>query len=215
MSDNENSVDCVDLEAPEMAMKAENVLSGLPPMRAVKSKVARKKKPAMKQMTLKKGLVNMKEKNFQGYDLDQCVEVPEYNKFVYIPKRYGGHSRKLFPYGIPPCHGMWYCKHCHLMPCITVEYHLEVEKAIPDDLLQTGEEELVPILRRAYRKAVMKQCGKKFMTKLMPHDNQLPQCAMEKSVLIAKRENGGYDSLLDDVGARPSATMATATKADM
>ena len=157
-----------------------------------------KKKPTMKQMTFKNGLRNLVPKNFQGYELDKCTVGPD-NKPVYVPAKYGSHSKKMNWGGKDSDSGDVFCPHCNLKPCITVEYKYVIEDAIPDDLLKTDEEQLLPILRRAYRKAVTKQCGKKFMLMLMPHDDELPLCAMGRSLYIAKRENGGYDSLLDEV----------------
>ena len=137
-------------------------------------------------------------KNFQGYDLKKCVLVPEYSKWVYVPPEYGAHSRaQWFPNPIP-APGMCHCEFCHLQPCVTVEYFKEVDKAFPEDAMETEETELVLMLCRAYRKAVLDQCGKTFMEILMPNDNQLPQCAVEYCVRTARRLRGNMLAYDDD-----------------
>ena len=128
--------------------------------------------------------------NFQGYDLKKCVSVPEYCKWVYVPPEYGAHTRaQWFPKPIP-AQCMCHCEFCHLQPCITVEYIKEIDKAFPKNTMETEETELVLMLCRAYRKAVLDQCGKTFMEILMPNDNQLPQCAVEYCVRTARRLRG-------------------------
>ena len=134
------------------------------------------------------GLRNMVKKNFQGYDLDKCIESHPGKKMIFVPERYGSNARRRYNYG--SCPPNRHCAHCNLGPCVTIEFDLEVEDAIitPEVLSKkTDHAELLLIIHRSYRKSLMAQCGKQFMTMLMPHDNKLPKCAMDKSLFIAAR----------------------------
>ena len=190
----ENSVDSADLPAPDGLFMSDRALHFLS-----QTKEEKKRKRAHLNRPDKDVKVT---KNFQGYDLEKCVPVAEYRKWIYVPPQYGALSRAKYSPCVPnPPHGMWHCNQCHLLPCISMEYLDEVKKALPEDPMETEEPELVLMLCRAYRKAVLDHCGKTFMENIMPNDNQLPQCAVEFCVRTARRKRGNmlaYDDDSDD-----------------
>lgn len=155
------------------------------------------KKNTLKQMPIKKALRNMKEKNFQGYDIASCTLVED-GRMVYYPARYGAKSRKKYKNRATPLLHKVCCSHCHLCPCSMIEFNDDLERVVDAaDTLNLLESDVLEKVRNQYRILINKNIGKKYLLKFMPSTDQLPQCALAGTTVMAKREYGGYDSLLD------------------
>lgn len=154
-----------------------------------------KKKPKKKQMTLKAGLKNMKEKNFQGYDIERCTFVPSLGKHVFIPKSYGGKTRKMYKSKEPEG-----CPRCNLAPCSSIEFQGELAGLCRSvDNWSLPEDGVLDKLRTRYRVLFAKHFGKTFMIKSMPQNDRIPKCALEATQKLVDVEIGdGYDSLVED-----------------
>lgn len=159
------------------------------------------KKNKLKQMPIKKAIKNMKEKNFQGYDIALCTPADDGSgKMVYYPKRYGGKSRKKFRNRATPLSHKVCCSHCHLRPCSMIEFLDDLEAVVDSaDTINMEESTLLEKVRNQYRIQINKNIGKKYLLKFMPNTNQIPPCALSGTKVLAKREYGGYDSLLDSM----------------
>lgn len=158
-----------------------------------------KKKPAKKQMKVKKGFKNMVEKNFQGYPVERCTIIPSLNNaLVYIPKNYGAKTRKRYKnHNLGSRRDLSICTHCFLEPCSVIEYREALESTMNDNCNWAGltDEKMLQELRTRYRHESVKTYNKTWVLKNMPSNNDIPRCA-----LIGTREmveDSGYDTLLD------------------
>ena len=161
-----------------------------------------KKKPAKKQLSLKKAVSNMKEKNFQGYDIERCTQVGV-NRFVYIPKQYGKNSRKEFRNRQLPASYQICCKHCNLVPCSMLEYKADLPQVFAEKLYLLQEQdqsECLEAVRTRYRALLMQVFGKKFVHKFMPSNDTIPKCALDGTVKLVQEQinTADYESSLDN-----------------
>ena len=170
----------------------------------VYKKTVKPKKKSKKQMTLKTGLRNMKEKNFQGYDIERCTVIPSLDICVYIPKSYGAKTRKKYKNKHQPASVGACCGHCFLMPCSMIEFHDELytvcsKESMIGECLRGDDDLLLDKVRIRYRELMVKALGKGYANKTMPSNTSIPQCALEGTAKIVDIETGnGYDSLLED-----------------
>jgi hypothetical protein len=109
-----------------------------PALRALINSNKKKKMP--KQMTLKQATKNMKEKNFQGYDIERCTLIPSLNNaYVYIPKNYGGKTRKKYKNQFTPPSANACCRHCFLVPCSMIEFKEDLTSTAAEYWLSADE----------------------------------------------------------------------------
>ena len=151
----------------------------------------------------------MKQKNFQGYDMERC-KIVDGGLCIYLPNSYGGKSRKKYrncqP---PPTHNLCCCQ-CFLLPCSMMEYHDdllidlkeklkagEVATRDADELVDISKEELIEKVKFKYRVLINKHVGKKFQLSFMSTNEKIPVCAREGIVKMVEEELGEEDSLED------------------
>lgn len=163
-------------------------------LRAVTNDARRKKKP--KQMTLKRAVKNMRETNFQGFDIERCTLIPSLNNaYVYIPKNYGGKTRKKYKNKYAPPAATSCCRHCLLAPCSMIEFKEDLTSTAAEHWLLPDTKSLDKV-RTRYRHEFMKRFGKAYTLKTMKTNDDIPQCALTGTREVAA--DTGYDSLLDD-----------------
>jgi hypothetical protein len=169
------------------------------PSRGGKRKPTKKKntsKAKAKQPTLQQVIKKMNQ-NFQGFSFAKCQQVPGHGDLiVYMPSGYGNKTKKRNN-GILSGSDRDFCKHCFLQPCSMREYKDSFTAVLNENnnWLYLPDDELLEKLRTRYRVEAMKTYNKTYVTKFMPTNNDIPQCA-----LIGTRElieDSGYDSLLD------------------
>ena len=171
--------------------------------------IAKKKKPRMKQMKMEKGMKNMKQKNFQGYDIERC-KIVDGGLCIYLPKSYGGKSRKKYRNCQPPPTQNICCRKCFLLPCSMLEYHddllidlkeqLKASEGTTSDaneLIDIPKEKFIEKLKFRYRVLINKHVGKKFQLSFMSKNEKIPVCAREGIVKMVEDELGEEDSLED------------------
>lgn len=168
-----------------------------------KEKISKKKKDGKKQMTIKMGLKNMVEKNFQGVPVDRCTVIPELDVVVFIPKHYGALTRARYRRikCDPPADAIGFCGHCYLAPCSAEEFQDELDKTcIYAGTLCESVEELDLKLRNTYLGLMHKKFPKYFMKKNMPNKDAIPHCVVSYITKLVEVElMDGHDSLAEPV----------------
>lgn len=195
-SDNENHIPSGDeLQFIAECDAAEDIFEPLPPDQKRPPKRKPKKK---KQMSLKKGLKNMKERNFQGYEVERCITVPSLdNKLVFLPKNYGGKTRRKYKNRHAPSYATQCCRFCFLTPCSMIEFKDDLSKELhADNNWLLPDDKALDKVRTRYRTEMMKPFSKTYVLKVMPKNHLIPQCALSGTLELV--EDSGYDSLLDD-----------------
>ena len=201
--DNNNDNYLPDSQSTEFVKECEAAEAIFKPL-SYNKKTIKPKKKTKKQMTLKTGLKNMKEKNFQGYDIERCTVIPNLDICVYIPKSYGSKTRKKYKNKFQPATNGVCCGHCFLMPCSMIEFYDELYTVcssegmlMRDDDVAHGD--LLIKVRIRYRALMTKAFGKGYANKTMPFNSSIPQCALQGTAKLADIElDRGYDSLLED-----------------
>jgi hypothetical protein len=153
---------------------------------------AKKKKPKLKQTTLKQAFKNAIPKNFQGFPEKNCIAVMLEGKaeLVYCPKRYGKATRQK--YGKSEHHPPSYqvcCPDCHLVPCSILEFSDELHEELPskfdffceevDDNDDNHRTNIIEFMKTAYRACVNQDVGKTYCHQIMPTNHHLPKCAVK------------------------------------
>lgn len=176
------------------------------------------KKKKSKQLTVKQAFKNANKPpvNFQGVPLDKCTYVTELEKHVFIHESYNkawNKRKKEASYRAIPEDNKT-CPDCLLFPCSArlFQSKLECDACSIEDLINLDEEEHREKLRRFYRAQLMKLQGKRFMTRQMPTNNDIPVCAKRMTAKIASIEAGGYDSLVDGPSPYRERTLADLLK---
>lgn len=172
----------------------------LPSSSPNKIPIVKKKKPKMKQMKMEKGLKNMMQKNFQGFPMERCTIV-EGGLCIYMPKKYGGNTRKKYRNRQLPAVLSKCCHHCFLVPCSMYEYNKELENVLDgineDKLASYSKEELVDKVRSKYRTLINKNVGKTYLIRCMPKNDAIPVCAKEGTMKLVEEILGENDSIED------------------
>ena len=166
------------------------------PYQKKKNPPKKKAKPKMKQPTLKQVVKKMNQ-NFQGFSFAKCQQVPGHGELVvYIPSGYGNKTKKRHN-GALSARDREFCKHCYLQPCSMIEYKDALTSVLEEknNWLYLTEDELLIKVRMRYRAEAMKTYNKTWVTKSMPTNNDLPQCALVGTRDLVK--DTGYDSLLE------------------
>lgn len=182
------------MECLEQAEWLEDLYKPTKPEARPKKKPPKKK---AKQMSIKRAIKNMKEKNFQGYDIERCTVIPSLNNsLVYLPKNYGAKTRKRFKNRHTPSAATAMCNQCFLMPCSMIEYRDELLSTMTEsEKRPLPPDEVLDKVRTRYRFESMKRYCKSFVLKQMPTNIDIPMCALSGTRELVN--DTGYDSLDD------------------
>ena len=163
----------------------------------------RSKKP--KQMKIQAAFRNLTKApvNFQGMPIHKCTPAPSLDCRARIhPSRAKAWSKLTKqPHIHPkPSDSCQVCPDCFLQPCSAtlLKTHLECDACTINDLIVMNEEERREKLRLCCRAQLALLQGKRFVSKQMPTNNDIPICAKKLTAQIAAAEAGGRDSLLED-----------------
>lgn len=147
-----------------------------------------KPKKGMKQIKLKKAFANMKQKNFQGYDIEKCTAINDGEIYVYLPQKYGKFTRKKFRGREPTPPFTIFCNKCNLVPCSMLEYQQDLEDCLQEKKYLSTEDNVrhssLEALRTRYRSLIGRDLGKKHVAKFMPQNDKIPQCALHGTMQI-------------------------------
>lgn len=126
------------------------------PISHLQNRKKESKKPKKKQVSLKTGFKNTKDKNS-------------------IPKK--SHSGKT-----GKSDG---CPHCNLAPCLSTEYHGELAGLCRSlDNPSNCEDTVIDKLQTRYRSLFAKQFGESSMIKSMPNNDSIPKCAKDATSML-------------------------------
>lgn len=143
-----------------------------------------------KQMKIERGFRNQAKgpTNFQGAPLEKCITVGHMDVAVFVHEKYEkAWKRKKKETGFVELAGdSAVCQHCLLLPCSARLFGrtLREEARLPD-ILSMSCEERTEKLRIRYRVHLIKLQGKRFVTKQMKCNDQIPACAARATSEIA------------------------------
>ena len=145
-----------------------------------------------KQMKIERGFRNQAKgpTNFQGAPLDKCVTVGDMDVPVFVHEKYAkAWKRKKKETGFVELAGdSAVCQHCLLLPCSVRLFGrtLREEAHLPDTQSMSYEDRTEK-LRIRYRVHLIKLQGKRFVTKQMKCNDQIPACAARATSEIASQ----------------------------
>jgi hypothetical protein len=184
------------LEAMDFLDRVERLEAAFRPLPANFYKnISEKKKPKKKhkQMKITTAFKNIAKgpMNFQGEPVDKCEIAPELgDKPVFVHANYlkaWKKRQKEAVFDKIPADDL-FCGDCHLRPCSArmLQTKLQCDACTLTQLAEMTEDEHVFKLRLYYRAQMVKLQGKRFINRIMPTNEKVPDCVKRMTSEIAR-----------------------------